>query len=213
MAIKVKICGITRVEDAVSAADAGADLIGLNFWPGTPRCVSVERAKEIADAVRDRVEIVALFVDAPGDEVLATAEQVGAPTVQLHGSETAEFAAGLGGLRVIKAFHIEREEDLNRIVGFPAYAYLLDARGGAMPGGTGRTIDWDLARRATEHGRILLAGGLTPENVAEAVRLAGPWGVDTASGVETAPGEKDAAKVTLFVERARGALPEGNDAA
>ena len=205
MSVKVKICGIRHTADAIAAADAGADLIGLNFWPGTPRCVSIDRAREIADAVRGRVEIVALFVDAPRDEVMKTAETIGTQTVQLHGAETAEFAESLGGLRVIKAFRIGCEDDIEQLVGFPAYACLLDARVEGMPGGTGRTIDWELARTAALESRIVLAGGLTPDNVGEAVRQVEPWGVDTASGVERSPGEKDPEKVRLFVERAKSA--------
>ena len=203
MGPKVKICGITRAEDARAAADAGADMIGLNFWPGTPRFVPLDRAREIADAVRGRVEIVALFVDAGRDEVVRTAEQLGTQSVQLHGSETAEFAESLGGLRIIKAFHISREADVKRLDGFPAFAYLLDARVEGVPGGTGRTIDWEVARKAARYGRILLAGGLTPDNVGEAVRTARPWGVDTASGVEQSPGVKDKGKIELFLRRAR----------
>jgi len=209
MPVKVKICGVTRIEDAIAAAEAGADMIGLNFWPGTRRCVPIGRACEIAGAVRGRVEIVALFVDAPRDEVIETAARLGTQTVQLHGSETAAFAGGLEGLRVIKAFHIGSEDDLAQLAGFPAYACLLDARVEGMRGGTGRTIDWELARKAAEAGRVLLAGGLTPDNIAEAVRAVRPWGVDTASGVETAPGEKDAEKVRLFVERANAESGEG----
>ncbi len=205
MSLKVKICGITRVAEAVAAADAGADLIGLNFWPDSPRCVHIDQACRIADAVRRRVEIVVLFVDAPHDEVMTTAETVGTQTVQLHGSETAQFAEGLAGLRVIKAFRIGGEADIEQLRGFPAHACLLDARVEGMPGGTGRTIDWALARTAAKNSRIMLAGGLTPENVADAVRQVRPWGVDTASGVERSPGEKDPEKIRLFVERARSA--------
>ena len=201
--VNVKICGITRVEDALAAVDAGADMIGLNFWPGTPRCVPVDRAREIADAVRGRVEIVALFVDAGRDEILGTTEALDARTVQLHGSETAEFAAELGDLRVIKAFRIGQESDVGRLDGFPAFAYLLDARVEGMRGGTGRTVDWQLARAAARYGRILLAGGLTPDNVAEAIRTAGPWGVDSASGVEISPGVKDRDKIERFVRNAK----------
>lgn len=211
MPVKVKICGIRRTEDAVAAADAGADLIGLNFWPGTPRCVPVDQACEIADAVRGRVEIVALFVDASRDEVMKTAEVIGTQTVQLHGSETAAFAESLDGLRVIKAFRIGGKDDIDQLAGFPAYACLLDARVEGMHGGTGRTIDWELARTAALSNRVLLAGGLTPGNVGEAVRQVEPWGVDTAGGVEKSPGEKDSKKVRLFVELAKSAGHAGSD--
>lgn len=205
---RVKICGITNVADACAAADAGADLIGLNFWPGTPRCVTMPRAREIADAVRGRVQVVAVFVDALEDEIRRTADAVGADFVQLHGAESAELAESLKPLRVIKAFHVAGLADLAQLAGFPAEVCLLDARVERMPGGTGRTIDWQLAREASRHGPILLAGGLTPENVAEAVRVARPWGVDTASGVERAPGIKDARKVANFVENVRRAERE-----
>ena len=211
MPVKVKICGMKHAADAIAAADAGADLIGLNFWPGTPRCVSIDQACEIADAVRERVEIVALFVDAPRHDVMTVAEAVGTRTVQLHGSETAEFAGSLDGLRVIKAFRIGSEDDIEQLAGFPAYACLLDARVEGMVGGTGRTINWELARTAAVGNRVLLAGGLTPGNVGEAVRQVEPWGVDTASGVEKSPGEKDSEKVRLFVERARSAEQAASD--
>ena len=205
MSLQVKVCGITRIEDALAAVSAGADLIGLNFWSGTPRCVSVERACEIAEAVRGRVEIVALFVDAARQEILETAEAVGVRTVQLHGDLTADRVRDLGGLRVICGIRVGGQGDLARLPELPGYAYLLDARVEGMHGGTGRTINWELARSATQYGRILLAGGLGPDNVCEAVRTARPWGVDVASGVEVSPGIKDAAKVERFVRNAREA--------
>ncbi len=203
MTVQVKICGVKRIEDALCAADAGAEMIGLNFWPGTPRCVTLEQAREIADAVDGRVQTVAVFVDAPRDEVLATADAVGADYVQLHGSESPEFVRDLADLPVIKAFRVRSEEDLACMCDFTAAVYLLDARVPGMRGGTGRTIDWELARRAAESRPILLAGGLTPRNVAEAVRIARPWGVDTASGVEVEPGVKDPEKIRCFVRNAK----------
>ncbi len=209
MCPKVKICGITRETDAFAAADAGADLIGLNLWPGTPRFVTVQRARQIADAVRDRVEIVALFVDAGPDEILSSIERIDTRTVQLHGSELPELAASLEGVRVIKAFRVARKEDLQPLRSFPAFAFLLDAKVKGLRGGTGRTFDWDLARAAAQQCRILLAGGLTPDNVADAVRVVRPWGVDTASGVETSPGIKDVTKMKLFVANAKSC--EGAD--
>jgi phosphoribosylanthranilate isomerase len=207
---RVKICGVTRVEDALVAADAGAHMIGLNFWSGTPRRVALDRAAEIADAVRGRVEVVALFVNAPQDEIIAATDRLDARTAQLHGDESAALAAALAdsGLRVIKAFRVATEADLAALDGFPASAYLLDARVEGRRGGTGRTIDWDLARRAAQYGRILLAGGLAPDNVAEAVRRARPWGVDTASGVEDEPGIKNHDRIRQFIDAARAAAEE-----
>lgn len=203
MCPKVKICGITRESDAIAAAEAGADLIGLNLWPGTPRFVPPERARRIADAVRGRVEIVAVFVDAGRDDILRAIEQIGTQTVQLHGSEPPELAASLESVRVIKAIRVAGAEDLRQLRGFPAFAFLLDAKVEGLRGGTGRTFDWGLAQTAAHQERILLAGGLTPENVAEAVRVVRPWGVDTASGVEIGPGIKDEAKVKRFVANAK----------
>lgn len=203
MCPKVKICGITREGDATAAADAGADLIGLNLWPGTPRFVSVAHARRIADAVRGRIEIVAVFVDASRDEILYAIDQIGAQAVQLHGSETPQLAASLGDIRVIKAVRVAQQKDLRQLEDFPAFAFVLDAKVQGFRGGTGQTFDWGLARTAARQNRILLAGGLTPENVAEAVRVVRPWGVDTASGVETSPGVKDHRKLELFVANAK----------
>ncbi len=203
MSVQVKICGVRRIEDALCAAEAGADMIGLNFWPGTPRCVTLEQAREITDAVAGRIKIVAVFVDAPRGEILATADAVGADYVQLHGSESPEFVRDLGPRPIIKAFRVRSEEDLAGMSDFAAAVYLLDARVPGMKGGTGRTIDWELARRAAESRPVLLAGGLTPRNVAEAVRTARPWGVDTASGVEVEPGVKDPEKIRCFVRNAK----------
>ena len=208
MAIKIKICGITRMEDAVIAADAGADFIGLNFWPGTPRCVDIVTARKIADAVCAHVKIVAVFVDAEREHIIETAERLGADFVQLHGSETAEFASSLAPLHIIKAFPVATEADVLNLDGYPADFYLIDAKGGAMPGGTGRVVDWSLARHARKFGRIFLAGGLNPDNVADAIKAAEPYAVDTASGVESAPGIKDASSVRAFIENARGAAKQ-----
>jgi len=203
MCPKVKICGITRESDAIAAADAGADLIGLNLWPGTPRFVTVETARHIADAVRGRAEIVAVFVDAMRDEILSAIDCLGTRMVQLHGSELPELAASLEGVRVIKAVRVARKNDLQVLRDFPAFAFLLDAKVEGLRGGTGRTFDWNLARAAAEHSRVLLAGGLTPDNVADAVRVVRPWGVDTASGVEARPGIKDETKMKHFVANAK----------
>jgi phosphoribosylanthranilate isomerase len=207
LAIQVKICGITRVEDALVAADAGADMIGLNFWSGTPRCVAVDRAIEVISAVRDRLKVVGLFVESNKDEIEATTSRTGIRAIQLHGVDR-ELVESLSGLEVIQAFRVGGKDDLQALDGFPADAYLLDARVEGMHGGTGRQLDWTLARDAESLGRILLAGGLTSENVGEAIRAARPWGVDTASGVEAEPGIKDADKVRCFVAEAREASKE-----
>jgi len=205
MSIRIKICGVTRFEDAAAAVDAGADMIGLNCWPRSPRYIPIERGVQIARAFRYGIDVVAVFVNPTVDEVLSTLDRLGTSTVQLHGVETADFVRSLGDVPVIKAFSIGERADIERLAGFPAATYLLDARDVDLPGGTGRTLDWTLAREAAQYGRILLAGGLTPDNVAEAVRTAQPWGVDSASGTEESPGIKDRRKIEMFVKNARAA--------
>ena len=203
--VRVKICGITRPEDAVAAADAGADAIGLLFYEGSRRCVSRERAAAILAELPPFVTPVALFVNEAVETIKSICDEVGVRTVQLHGDEPPAVARQLAPLTVIKAFRVGSPADLEALAGHPASAYLLDARVEGSYGGTGESFDWALAARARRYGRIIVAGGLTPENVAEAVRVARPFGVDTSSGVESAPGVKDKAKVAAFVAAARGA--------
>jgi phosphoribosylanthranilate isomerase len=198
----VKICGITRPEDAEAAVAAGADWIGLNFWPRSRRFVTVERALEIAAVVPGDVKKVGVFVDAPAPAVEETARRVGLDWVQLHGDEDAEYCAKFAG-RCVRALRVAAATDLAAIETVPAEMFLLDA---PSPG-SGRTFDWSLARAAKSYGKkIILAGGLTPENVAQAVREVRPFGVDVASGVESQPGIKDAEKMRRFVDEARGKL-------
>lgn len=203
--VRVKICGITRPEDAAAAADAGADAIGLVFAE-SPRRVSLDQARAVVDALPPFVTPVALFVDEAAEVIRETCASLGVSTVQLHGRETPEFALSLRGLCVIKAFRIGAEADLEPIAGYPAAAYLLDSKVKGRAGGTGVPLDWALAARATSLGRIILAGGLRPENVASAIRRVVPYGVDVSSGVESEPGKKDPAKVWAFVAAARAAL-------
>jgi len=203
--LRVKICGIKRPDDAVAAAEAGADAIGLIFYPGSRRAVTPEEARAVLDALPPYVTPVALFVDEPPDRIRATCEPLGIRTVQLHGEESPDVARSLSDLCVVKAFRVGGEGDLAALAGYPAQAYLLDAKVAGKHGGTGVAFDWRLAALARRHGRIVVAGGLTPANVAEAVRVARPYGVDTSSGVETAPGVKDPAKIAAFIAAAREA--------
>jgi phosphoribosylanthranilate isomerase len=208
--IRVKICGICRAEDAAAAAAAGADAIGLVFAE-SPRHVSVAQAQAIVAELPPSVTPVALFVNESPGSMLGTCEVLGIRTVQLHGDEPPQVARQLAaaGVRVIRAFRIGEEADLDAIRGYPASAYLLDSKVKGKAGGTGVALDWALAARAAALGRTILAGGLTPENVAEAIRRVRPYGVDVSSGVERAPGVKDAAKVRAFVAAARAALGVG----
>jgi phosphoribosylanthranilate isomerase len=206
---RVKICGVTRVEDAEVVASAGADFMGLNFWSGSKRCVGVDAARELAAAARAiaSVAIVGVFVNAPIDEVVGIADSVELDVIQLHGDESQQAAASIGARTqrwLWKAIGVPAGEelDLEALDRWPADALLLDA---ATPqrGGSGVTIDWATAAHAARRRRVVLAGGLTPENVTAAVRAVAPWGVDVASGVERAPGVKDAVRVAAFVAAAR----------
>jgi phosphoribosylanthranilate isomerase len=201
--IRVKICGITSRDDALTAVDAGADALGFVFHPPSPRYVTPERAGEIIAALPPLVQTVGLFVNAPLEKVNAVADGCGLDLVQLHGDETPEYCAGVRR-RVLKAFRIKDMTSLEPIPGYLCSAYLLDAWSPDAYGGTGRTFNWDLAREAKRFGAVVLAGGLTPENVAEAVRQVAPYGVDVSGGVEAAPGKKDPEKVKRFIAAAKG---------
>jgi phosphoribosylanthranilate isomerase len=201
MSVRVKICGVTTVEDARVCVDAGADAIGLNFWPGSKRCVAVERAVEIARALPDGISKIGVFVDSRREEIERTAETVGLDAIQLHGDEPPEACAGFA-LPVIKAIRVsEALGSIDEVVARYDVAWvLLDS----AVGGSGVTFDWRRAL-AVAPGRLYLAGGLRPDNVAEAVRSVRPYAVDTASGVEASPGRKDPRRVREFIENAKHA--------
>lgn len=210
--VRVKICGLTRVEDLRHAAEAGADYVGLVFYPRSPRNISVKRAAELLKAVPKNVTPVALLVDAD-DALVDQVAALGVGMLQLHGSESPERVAAIRertGLPVMKVIAIGGREDLAKIGAYEAVAdqLLLDARapeGATRPGGNAVAFDWGLIAGRGWSCPWVLAGGLTPENVAEAVRLTGAAQVDVSSGVESAPGEKDPAKVTAFIDAARRA--------
>lgn len=190
----VKICGITTLEDALAACDAGADALGFNFWPRSPRYIEPARASQIIERLPGEVLAVGVFVDAPAEAIEETAAAAGVEIAQLHGD------CGIPRLRWWKA--LEAGPDVRRrMEQFEAEAFLLDAPAGALRGGTGRTFDWRLA--AGLPGRIVLAGGLGPDNVREAIEAARPWGVDACSRLESAPGRKDAALVRAFIRAVR----------
>lgn len=224
---RIKICGVTRVDDALAVADAGADAIGLNFYPKSPRSVSAEAAAEIVDALGGRLLTVGVFVNCPPDKIANIAEQVGLAAIQLHGDEPDKIVRDLPtGLPIIRAIRVGpdglgpvaerlvRAEEAGR-----AYsALLVDAAVKPAPGqateygGTGHTVDW----RGVHEGRaslgdtpLILAGGLKPANVADALRATGAEGVDTASGVESSPGVKDHGLVRDFVANALSGLKSG----
>ncbi|HEV3469153.1 MAG TPA: phosphoribosylanthranilate isomerase [Pyrinomonadaceae bacterium] len=203
---KVKICGITNLEDALTAVEAGADMLGFNFYRRSPRYIDPRAARRIVERLPAGVLSVGVFVNEEGPgEVLRLAAEAGVGAAQLHGAETPEFCAALGGLWTIKALRVGEDFEVASVKAYPAAAVLLDAHVRGEWGGTGRTFDWELARRARRLvPRLILAGGLTPENVAAAVSGVGPFAVDACSGVEVAPGRKSATLVRRFVAAARG---------
>jgi phosphoribosylanthranilate isomerase len=213
MRTRVKICGITRVDDGLAAAHAGADAIGLVFWSGTPRCVPLKRARAIADALPPYVTVVGLFVDPTPAEVRAVLAAVPLDLLQFHGDEQPEFCASLGHAYV-KAVPVKPGVDLlhyaSRYRG--ARGWLFDAfQPGGLPGGTGTTFDWKAIPSGLAQ-PLILSGGLTPENVGAAIRTVRPWAVDVSSGVEVAgddgkpkKGIKSLPKITAFIREVRNA--------
>jgi phosphoribosylanthranilate isomerase len=205
MSTVVKICGITNAEDALAAAGSGADALGLMFYEGSPRHITSKAAAEIARQLPPFVIKVGVFVNAPEDAVLRAIGDCGLNIVQFHGDETPEYCAQFP-VMAIKAFRIRDASSLKALEDYQTDAFLLDAHTSGKLGGTGATFNWDLAVEAQKLGRpIFLAGGLTPENVAEAVRRVQPYAVDVSSGVETSPGKKDHQKVAAFIKAAKGA--------
>jgi phosphoribosylanthranilate isomerase len=206
MSIKVKICGITSAEDAVVAVEAGADALGFMFHPVSPRHVSRDQAAAIIRALPPLVAKVGVFVNPAEEEVRRTMAECGIDTLQFHGEETPEFCRRFG-LKVLKAFRVRTAQSLEALPAYAEEAWLLDSYVAGQPGGTGSRFNWDLAVAATKLGpRVILAGGLTPGNAAEAVRKVRPYGLDVSSGVESAPGKKDAQKVRAFITAAKSAL-------
>ncbi len=201
--VQVKICGITSVADARLCVDAGADAIGLNFWAESPRCVDRETARAIVGAIGSSVEVVGVFVDATLEEIEAIKAEAGISWVQLHGNETPELVQSLLP-HAYKALGVADSSAIEEARTYPGERLLLDARvPGAMPGGTGQTFDWGIAAEIAKERKLTLAGGLTADNVADAVRQVDPYRVDVASGVESSPGRKDPALVRAFVASAR----------
>jgi phosphoribosylanthranilate isomerase len=198
--MKVKVCGMTRYEDARLALDLGAWAIGLVFHPPSPRAIAPEKAAELIARLPADTISVGVFVDAPLEDVNRAVERIGLKAVQLHGAETPEYAAGVKAGRVIKAFRVRAGFDDARIDDYPECLILLDAHVEGLPGGTGRAFEWDIARKAWERAPIILAGGLNPENVEEAIRTVRPMAVDVSSGVEARPGEKDPKKLRLLFD-------------
>jgi phosphoribosylanthranilate isomerase len=203
MKTRVKICGITSVADGLAAAEAGADMIGLMFYESSPRHITLARAVEISRAMPLFLMRVGVFVNAPADFVLRAIGECNLTMLQFHGDETSDFCTQFG-LMNMKAIRVRDSGSLAQLENYQTDAFLLDAHSRNGLGGTGEKFNWDLAVEAQKFGKpIFLAGGLTPENVADAVRIVHPFGVDVSSGVESAPGIKDHAKVKAFITAAK----------
>lgn len=209
MGIRIKICGLTNAEDALAAAGLGVDWLGFIFAPRSPRCVTVAQVKQIAAALPECVTKVGVFVNAPAAEVDSVMAQCGLQIAQLHGDEGTDVAASLGPERVWKAFSLRTRSDVQQALRYPAAAVLADTMLPGQRGGTGCVGDWALAGELARQCSVVLAGGLRPENVAEAIRVVRPCGVDVGSGVEVRPGKKDIGRLRAFVEEARAATIEG----
>ena len=209
MPVRVKICGITNLPDGLAAAEAGADALGFVFYDQSPRHISIEAASVLIPQLPPFVLKVGVFVNAPEDVVIRAIRECGLNLLQFHGDEPPEYCLQFG-LMSMKAFRVQDTASLQAVLNYHTDAWLLDAYSSSKPGGTGETFNWDLALEAQAWGHpIFLAGGLTPKNVAEAVRRVRPYGVDVSGGVEAAPGRKDHAKVRAFIQAAKAV--EGYD--
>lgn len=201
--VKVKICGITSLEDAMMAVEAGADALGFVFYEKSPRFINPLTAANIIAKLPPFVLTVGLFVNEELEKINWTADYCGLDLIQLHGDEGPDECMEVSR-RVIKAFRIKDIVSIEPMKKYQVSGFLLDAWCPDTYGGTGMTFNWEMAAAARQYGRIILAGGLTPANVAEAVRLVQPYAVDVSSGVESAPGRKDLEKVREFIRLAKG---------
>jgi phosphoribosylanthranilate isomerase len=199
--VKVKICGITNWTDARRAVEAGAQFLGFNFYPPSPRYIKPAAARRIIRRLPEHISVVGVFVNETEENMLATARNVGLDYLQLHGDESPEAVCRLKRkVPVIKAIRVRESFRPAQMTAFSrAFAFLLDGFDKQQYGGTGRTFDWKLARSANRGTRIFLAGGLTPENVADAIHATNPYAVDVCSGVEARPGRKDPARLIALM--------------
>ena len=199
----VKICGITNLEDAEAALFAGADAVGFIFYPESPRCISPDRARKISGDLRGKVCRVGVFVDHDAEGVRRIAQFCDLDFIQLHGNESPDYCRAFSPRVLIKAVSIQKEEDLAGLKDYPVRAILVDAHDPVRRGGTGKTCDWNLARKAGENHRLILSGGLNPQNILSAIEAVRPPAVDIGSGVESQPGKKDPEKIKELMAAVR----------
>ena len=193
---KLKVCGITSLDDALMCVECGAAYLGFNFYPKSLRYIEPASARVIIERLPAHIEYVGVFVNEPTPEdVLRIMKESGVTIAQLHGDEKPDYCAAVGSERVIKALRVGPDFYPKQVLDYPAMAILLDAYDKRLYGGTGKTVAWDVAREAAQYTTLFLAGGLSPDNIVEAVQAVAPFAVDVNSGVESAPGVKDAAKL------------------
>ena len=200
--MKVKICGITNIDDELYTAELDADALGFIFVKSSPRYITPKAARKILQELPPFIVPVGIFVDVPQQEIIGVIEQTGIKCVQLHGNETPKQLAGFP-VPVYKSFRVYSSFNLEILRRYKGSAYLLDTKISGKLGGTGQTFDWEIAVKAKEYGRIILAGGLNPENVLEAIRKIQPYAIDVNSGVESAPGKKDKNKLEQLFKTIR----------
>lgn len=203
--MRIKICGITNTEDALAAADYGADALGFVFFDRSPRSIKPERAAEIISYLPPFVTAVGVFVNEAPERITAIVRQTGISVVQLHGDEPPDVCRHWN--RVVKALRLKDFTDLRPLERYRVSALLLDTYSPVSYGGTGQIFNWDIAKEARRFGRVILAGGLNPDNVGRAIQWVRPYGVDVSSGIESEKGKKDLRKMRQFIEKARAALP------
>ncbi|GJQ49140.1 MAG: phosphoribosylanthranilate isomerase [Candidatus Kuenenia stuttgartiensis] len=200
--MRIKICGITNIKDAETAVEYGADALGFVFAI-SPRQVTKEQARDIVAALPPFVSLVGVFADEQADKIRGICNFCGIHTVQLHGNESPPYLNDLKGYKIIKAFRVKDENDLKQLANYKPHAFLLDSYIKGVMGGTGKTFNWEIAKQACKYGTIILSGGLTPDNVKEAIRIVSPYAVDVSSGVESSPGTKNASLIKEFITNAK----------
>jgi len=204
--MKVKVCGITSYEDAAMLVDQGVDALGFNFFPRSPRYIDPSDAQKIIRRLPPFIVTVGLFVNvAEQSEVIKTARAAGVQVLQFHGNETPDYCRGFEDWPLIKALRIGNDVIFENLEEYPVHCFLLDVKDDALFGGTGKSFDWSLAKNIRHFRPIILAGGLKPDNVREAIRVVNPYAVDVCSGVESAPGKKNLQKLTEFMNEVRNA--------
>ncbi len=200
--VKVKICGITNLDDAMAAAEAGADALGFVFYPESPRYIEPGKAREIIAKLPVFISTVGVFVDESEDMIRRIVRESGVQILQFHGEESPLLCTRFRE-KVIKAIVIKDSESINSMMMYNVDAFLLDTHDKDKKGGTGKTFNWEFTGKAKEHGKVILSGGLKPSNVREAIEMVHPYGVDISSGVEITPGKKDHDKVAEFIKEVR----------